>query len=87
MKSENPPLSLPEKNVRIIRILMGLFQSINVSVNDCSTKLRSIVLVPAIILITPPPSPPDLIGRGKLKEEMVSVREEETAGMFYLACS
>lgn len=34
------PLSLPGKNIRIIRILMGFFQSINVSVNNCSTKIE-----------------------------------------------
>lgn len=52
MKQESLSLSFPgKKNVKTIKILMGLFQSVNVSVSDCNTKMDKHFPTPAIILI------------------------------------
>lgn len=51
MKLESLYLSFSGKNVKTIKIFMGLFQSIGVSVNDCNTKMDEHFPTPAIILI------------------------------------
>lgn len=51
MKLESLYLSFSGKNVKTIKIFMGIFQSIGVSVNDCNIKMDEHFPTPAIILI------------------------------------
>lgn len=56
MKQESLSLSFPGKNVKTIKIFLGLFQSISISVNDCNTKMDKHFPIPSIILIKKPGS-------------------------------
>jgi len=60
---------------------MGLFQSINVSVNGCSTEIKKHCSCSCNYTNKPLL---DLIGRGEVEERMVSTREAEREVMVYL---